>query len=198
MLFIIVSLLELLGELINYNDLVLYTKPLLMPTLFIEYSYYNNDIIIWNGLLYAWIGDILLLNKNDSKFLLLGMSSFMITHLSYIYYFYVNNNSWTCIYVIPLYIGTSYVLEKIIKPISSSILTFGVVLYTIILMTMFYFSLLYQNYMVIIGAGLFVVSDTMIGFNISRQYKYQNLYNFFIMGTYLVGQYLLINNLRKN
>ena len=70
------------------------TKPLLIPVaLFYIFlnarknHYRNSKTFIFLGFIFAWIGDLLLMNKGD-VFFLAGMSAFMLAHIFFALTFY--------------------------------------------------------------------------------------------------------------
>jgi uncharacterized membrane protein YhhN len=72
----------------------LFTKPLLVPVaLFYIFlnarknHYRNSKTFIFLGFIFAWIGDLLLMNKGNT-FFLAGMVAFMFAHLFFAYTFY--------------------------------------------------------------------------------------------------------------
>jgi uncharacterized membrane protein YhhN len=200
MLFIILSLIELLGELFNKNTLIIYTKPLLIPILYLETFYHNPQIKypIIASIVFSTCGDYLLLWKHNMKYFLLGIFCFMGTQISYSIFFY-QNSLVKCNWLLlgPTFILTQFILLKILNDIANNILKVIVSLYTMMVSFMFYTAMTYNNYLVFLGSSLFVVSDTLLGLGIDKKYKYQNLYNTMIMSTYLLGQYLILHNISQ-
>jgi alkenylglycerophosphocholine/alkenylglycerophosphoethanolamine hydrolase len=198
MFYIIFCFLELLGELTNKQKLITYTKPLLIPTLYLELLYYNHHIppIILIGILCSTLGDIILLWRKQLAYFLAGILLFMGTQISYSLYFYINTSQKCNVFLlaVTIYI-TQIILFKIISDIQNILLKFLVIIYTIMVAFMFYTSILINNNYIILGSSLFVISDSMLGLNIDKNYKYQNLYNALIMVTYMSGQYLILYNI---
>lgn len=198
MLYIILCFFELLGELTNKQMIINYTKPLLMPGLYLELLY-NHHIVpssIVFAILCSTLGDITLLWKKNIKYFLLGIFFFMGTQIFYSYYFYTNSVHKCNILLLAftIYI-TQIVLLKIINDIQNIILKILVAIYTSLVGFMFYTSMTYNNYYILTGTSLFVLSDTLLGLGIDKIYKYQNLYNALIMLTYIIGQYLILYNI---
>lgn len=198
MLYYIVCFLELLGELTNTKLLIMYSKPILIPILYLEVLYYNYNIQypIIIGVIFSTLGDYLLLWRTNMKYFLLGIFCFMGTQISYSYYFYHNSLikcdllSFSIILTI-----TQLILLQILDNIANNILKVIVALYTYMVGFMFYSAVIYNNYLVLLGSSLFVTSDILLGLNIDKIYKYQNIYNTLIMLTYLSGQYLILYNI---
>lgn len=206
MIFFIICFLELLGELFNIDYLIFYCKPFLMPTLYFQhvlfpaYIKHNNFTLIDNlkivGLLSATLGDMLLLFKNNTVCFIFGIISFGITQVSYSIIYYTNIGSYVnIIFIVPLYFFVKYFYNIILREITNKVLKFFVASYIFLIALVIYGSVLYNNLYVILGTSLFVFSDILIGLNIGIAYYYQNIYNFLIMSSYIIGQYLIITNI---
>lgn len=89
--FIAVSLLNLAGVATGNDKLVYFTKPLLMPVLALWLSEDTRHHpprflkrMVFAGLAFATLGDILMMFSEQQLFFMLGLVAFLFTHLSYI------------------------------------------------------------------------------------------------------------------
>lgn len=99
--YLLVALLEIGAEVSATEWLVWCTKPLLMPLLFVWLYQESNgrqrflSQSIRAGLLFAWLGDILLMfsgSRFGQLFFLLGLGAFLGTHLCYMGGFFRETN----------------------------------------------------------------------------------------------------------
>lgn len=92
--FFIVLALHLLSILMHWLLISMVTKTLLMLVLGRFFIGAVSDIsafrtLILMALLFSWAGDVLLMfQQSDSIYFLLGLSSFLIAHLFYIFFFH--------------------------------------------------------------------------------------------------------------
>jgi uncharacterized membrane protein YhhN len=195
MIFIILSIIELFGELLNNKKLILYTKPLLIPALYLE-NYHNVPYSILVGLIFATFGDIVLLGKQHIIYFGFGIILFMVNHFSYLYYFYMNSLvKLNVIYLLSICYLEYRVGRILLWNIRNKIIKYMVLIYIILLGKTLYSILLFDNYNILLGYSSFVVSDILLGYQINRYIHYSNLYNVMIMLTYLFGQYMIITNI---
>lgn len=91
--FMLLAVLELLGEILGERNMVLYTKPLLMPVLVIWLLQRTFGVrrflrhTVQAGLLFAMLGDIFLMFAEGAYgdlFFIVGLGAFLCTHLCYI------------------------------------------------------------------------------------------------------------------
>jgi uncharacterized membrane protein YhhN len=79
----------------NLDTYRVYTKPLLMPVLYIimalqtaDTSHQRSKVLISFVLLFALVGDVLLLNNAGRLYFIGGLSAFLIAHIFYIILFF--------------------------------------------------------------------------------------------------------------
>ncbi len=79
----------------NLDAYRVYTKPLLMPVLYImmalqtaDTSHQRSKAILSFVLLFALVGDVLLLNNTDRLYFIGGLAAFLLAHLFYIVLFF--------------------------------------------------------------------------------------------------------------
>ena len=209
--FILTALLHLLGEWWYSSTLQTFTKPLLLPLLAayflfavrFQFSRFNTAIVI--GLLFSFLGDVLLLLAADrSELFIFGLLSFLMTHFCYLFAFlsylgakrgYVFQNLWIILPFLVFLIG----YNAFLLPGIPSELHFPVSFYSLAIITMSVSALNLRTLIshaafvpLFSGALLFVASDSILAFN-KFQDKIQIPYvGFFIMLTYILGQYFIV------
>jgi uncharacterized membrane protein YhhN len=102
-LFFIVAFVEVYGEYKDNTKIEFSTKPLLMPLLILFYifgilegsSIVRVDWLIVVALIGGWVGDVLLMQKNQEKWFLFGMIAFLINQIFYIISFFLSISSIT-------------------------------------------------------------------------------------------------------
>lgn len=211
LLFAIFSLANIGGEILHSVNLIFATKPMLMTLLsiwfYLETKEKSNRFTryILGGFVFSIFGDTLLMfNENglgEEIFFLLGLGSFLITHLFYVAAFleyqkeevgFVAQNKWLfLLFAAFLIMNTTFLWKGI--PIDMKI---PVVIYSlaIVAMTMSCLNLktktLKTAFQILFsGVLLFLISDTFIGINkFHTELPYARI---LIMIPYLLGQYLI-------
>jgi uncharacterized membrane protein YhhN len=204
--FLIISAINLLLILMNYDIFSLCLKPFLMPSLFL-YVYLNDSFptkkILLSALTFSWIGDVLLIFTNYNQwFFITGLLAFLTAHIFYIVLFsklgtskpYKNNPFfWIGIFLTVFYLKS--ILDMLLPslgplkiPVSFYALTISVMLgfawrgfITWIDNTRFY---------ILFGAIAFIASDSFLAIN-----KFQSPINnatILIMSTYLAAQFGIV------
>ena len=196
------------------------SKGLLMPLLFAFfasginiYSGTNNNAkyirLIGFALLFSFLGDIFLIEDSSLNFMM-GIAAFLIAHVFYIIFFcriqpFKRKNSLSIL--ISGFIILSYVvlIDYLFWPlITKQSLTMPVVTYSFFLGTMLFTAVNTINtekkpkdFMVylIAGAMLFVASDSILAFN--KFYLTQQIPGFYVMLTYCIAQFLIVNSAIK-
>lgn len=170
---------HLLGFALGWELLVFYTKPLLLLTLilvvFKQASFQHKNTLLF-ALVFSWFGDtFLLFQSTDEWFFILGLSSFFLAHVFYIFLFkrLIQNKpgqlykfmiiglvaSYLALF---LYLLTPYLGEMLIP----------VYAYSMIISLMLYFAfMLFKSrtnrggLITLFGALLFTASDSILGVN---------------------------------
>jgi uncharacterized membrane protein YhhN len=209
-IYFFISLIYLLALLFGYEYLDLYLKPALIPLLgFAVYAYkrFPSRNSLLTALAFSWVGDIVLLFADIAEiYFILALASFLISHLIYCTLFNkqkaveIRNN-------IVFRIGCLIILLYVVGMISFLLPTLGtlkvpVIIYAFVISTMLLFAfngfLSWSkpgNKYVFYGAVIFVVSDSILGIN--KFYTPIQKGSFFIMVTYLVAQYLIVDGILK-
>ncbi|WP_304237484.1 lysoplasmalogenase [Jiulongibacter sediminis] len=185
----------------DISELKQFTKPLLMPLL--AYIYYRADKSkthksVFIALLFAWLGDIFLMFSGQN-FFLLGLSAFLIGHLTYSYIF-SQNSKFRLIGLPPI---TAYALMFSILILQDAIpseMRIPVYIYigAISLMTFMASARIAnpKSYgLVLSGAVLFMLSDSVIALDVFMHKVTHD--PVWVMSTYGLGQFLIIMGLVK-
>ena len=210
-LFAIFSLLNIIGELVEYIPLIFITKPMLMillsfwfyletkenPTRFARY--------ILGGFVFSIFGDtFLMFNENGMGgeiFFLLGLGSFLITHLFYVAAFlenrkselgFVGQNRWLFLpFAFFLLMNTAFLWKGIPMDMKIPVVIYSSAIIAMVMSCLNLKTKIPKEVFQILFGGvlLFLISDTFIGIN-----KFHTALPFariLIMIPYLLGQYFI-------
>lgn len=209
-IFLICALTNLWSEFQNWRLGILISKPLLMTTLGIYHwlrTRKNSNpftFFILLGLVMSVFGDSFLMFQNHGNhFFLLGLGSFLFTHLFYIIAFlkYPSDKKGLVqrqpIWIIPVLIFLIWNTWFLWDGLSNS-LKFPVVFYSFVISGMLICVLNLNGKMslksfqtILFGAILFMFSDTIIGLSKFGSEIFQDA-RMLIMPTYIFGQYLIV------
>ncbi|MEY4902438.1 MAG: hypothetical protein RLZZ292_253 [Bacteroidota bacterium] len=226
-MFYFIALLNLIGEFLDYTPLVVFTKPLLMPLLaWMFYRAVPKPLsslsqIFLIALGFAWLGDVLLLlNKQIGNgtpiYFMTGLGSFLITHLLYAVVFIRYNNlpvegkkekglvqffPWIALPLLGYTVYSAWFLSAGIP----SALQLPVITYCCVITFMGICALNLWNNLPLslaqslcLGAALFMLSDSIIGFVKFRSDVVQLPHaGVWVMATYSLGQYLITKAVAK-
>jgi uncharacterized membrane protein YhhN len=197
---------ELAGHVMNIEWVHYIVKPLLMPSLIFLIQQSDADVsgkkLLIPGLIFSWAGDVLLLFESKHPlFFILGLASFLLTHVCYIIYFLSNHGSnisllkkqpVMILFVIAYGIGLFYFLLPHLGDLKIPVLVYAVVICSMLLATVhIYFNVNEpSNKLYVGGALLFVVSDSLLAVN--KFYHPIYLSGVLIMLTYCMAQYFIV------
>lgn len=205
--FLVISILELAGRLNQMEELLIYSKPLLMPAL-IFYVYQSCPAYLLKkfliaALAFSFLGDVFLMFDNDANLFLFGLGSFLFAHLIYAFIFF----------------NATEQLERKFKVQWQDVVfaIYGLFVFSIIkdgLGDMYIPALIYtvviclmgitarkrwkkvntrSFWLVMTGASLFIISDSLLAIN--KFYQAFELSDFLVMLTYLGAQLLIAKGL---
>ena len=197
-LFVIISLLDILGLLIHVALLELIAKPFIIISLMAIYltSVKNKNYWFLAALFFSFLGDVFLLDNNDM--FLFGIAAFLITQLLYIKIIigYLNNSSksqklqailpFAIYFVLLIYLLIDNLGEYLIP-----VLVYGLTIsvFGIVSLLNYIINKSQTSKLLLFGAFLFIASDSMIAFD--RFYESKGIYSVLIMITYILAQYLI-------
>jgi uncharacterized membrane protein YhhN len=211
--FIVVVIAEIISisNNIAYPWLEFISKPLIIISLFAFVlvstkgisSKFKNWILL--ALFFSWMGDLfLMLLEDHPEFFMYGLLSFLISHVFYILAFTTPVHKPLSIpiyrryplsYIIPF--GYSAYVFSVLKPglgdMSIPVLIYIIVISVMLVIALNRYGKVNNNsYLwIVLGAFLFVTSDSILAFN-----KFHNEIEFsryYIMITYMFAQFFIVN-----
>lgn len=175
------------------HSLRIFTKPLLVPLIVIIYLV-NTDkkrkihVYFLTGLIFSFLGDVFLLFKWA---FLPGLGSFLLAHILYIVSFVrikATNSYGSLPFLLFYLICLLYFLHPHLHEMKVPVIIYGITI-----STMAYFSLCTKNKWIIVGAFLFIISDSLLSFNL---FVYQaTLTELLVMITYVAAQFFLVRGM---
>lgn len=194
--FIVVTVVHLIAIAAGGDQVVAATKPLLMPALLIALvlglPVRRSILLVWGGLalVFSWLGDVLLQSPGDIGFLI-GMGAFGLAHLAYIALYLgplrTRRAPWWGIAVAALWwISLVTLLAPNLGGLLVPVAVYGLVLGTAAA------AALGTSRLIATGAGVFLVSDTLLGLDRFLPGFSFGAVDLLIMLTYCLGQGLII------
>ena len=169
------------------------TKTLLIPILITYYisSADKPNKLFVAGLIMSFLGDVFLLTSGG---FIAGLSSFLIAHILYMITFrsFFKQKNLSSIPIILIYVIG---LVGFLFPYLGA-LKIPVILYAMTIGGMLYVALGTSNKWLIIGAFLFVLSDSILAVNIFHQSS--TIGSLAVMLTYVIAQYFLVQGIIKS
>lgn len=201
-----ISTLEIIFGMNHLQNGVFLTKPLIMISIMVFYFLQTKkqlnfqDKLMLIAFFFSMMGDTFLMFQGETYFMF-GLGSFLITHLFYIFVFSRNRlkANWLARFsfiifsVIMLFILQSNINAALLIPIIIYMIAI-----TVMAITASERNINSESYwLVLIGAILFVLSDSLIAIN--KFVVTIPLQTILIMGTYILAQYLIaIGFLKRN
>jgi uncharacterized membrane protein YhhN len=201
-----VALLHILAIAGDWTTLRFITKPLLIPFLLVDYLFDVKDAPAYRhwvtvALFFSWLGDIFLMNEGEQYFIA-GLAAFLTAHLAYIVFFSTirrksGRQAWNpyLLGFLALYVGVLYFF---LSPYLNKTLQVPVFVYALVIATMF--AAAYHAFpghlagiglRCIIGAGLFILSDSLLAIN-SFMHPFRAA-GLLIMITYILAQWAIVS-----
>ena len=207
-------LLNLSAAWFNIEFLNLITKPLLLPTLaaiIMVFGKINKlQSIFITALIFSFLGDVLLLFvRVDGNYFIAGLICFLLAHIAFILFFAkIKGESRSKPKLFYLYIflvvvhcvELLYILYPGLGAMKIPVTIYAIIISIMLMASMFiYFKVrVAAGKYFVIGALLFVISDSLLAFNKFYMPFFQA--GFFIMLTYCLAQFSLVKgyiNLQK-
>lgn len=191
---------------LGYESLDCYLKPALIPLLILGVYFskrFPTQNLLLTALLFSWIGDVILLFSDIAEiYFILGLVSFLISHILYCVLFNrqtkekIKRNSIIFIFGSILIAAYLIGMLSVLLP-SLGDLKIPVIVYASVISIMLLFAynglLTWKkpaNQLIFFGALFFVISDSILALN--KFYMPLKKSSFIIMLTYLVAQYLIV------
>lgn len=166
------------------------TKTLLLPILIAYYVYCvtKPNKLFLAGLVMSFFGDLFLLFPGG---FIMGLSSFLAAHIVYILTFklYFKNRN---LFLIPIFLIFISALFGFLYP-HLGVMKIPVLFYALTIGTMLYVALSTKQKWLMIGAILFVLSDSILAINIF--FKHSTFGSLSVMLTYVIAQYCLVKGM---
>lgn len=210
-LYFAVSLLFIIIEMNAGNNIAIINKALIMPLLAViliinmRPSYMRMDILIIAGLFFSWAGDIFLELPDSEVMFVPGLASFLLAHVMYLTVFFSTKGKNFIILKRPFLLLPVIIYGVVlISYLHNSLgdMRLPVIVYAVVILTMLsgainrYKKVNSRSYnMVLAGAILFVLSDSMIAVN-KFSFSIPSA-RIFIMTTYVIAQYLIVTGYIK-
>ncbi|MBL7862111.1 MAG: lysoplasmalogenase [Cyclobacteriaceae bacterium] len=205
-LFIIIGAIHLAAVTFGLESVSLLSKPLIMMTLA---GYYwaqttKSDYLFITAMLFCWAGDVLLMYQQAEIFFMLGLTSFLIGHMLYIFAyrkFRFRKSINTLLptqrirYALPIILagtGLVTVLYPFLGSLKVPVMIYALVITIMTLQALFRFGFTNTRSFafILIGALLFMTSDSLLAVN-----KFMTPWPFAslsIMATYIAAQFLIV------
>jgi len=198
-LFITVSLLDILGIVLDKYYLRFFFKPLILPTILLMYTLVRIEKNKWYvaALIFSFLGDTFLL-FDGKQYFMLGLGAFLLAHLCFIKVVLqkigkasLNKMLLSFVIFFGFLLGLLFFLEGRLGAMQIPVVIYGLVITS-------FGALSFANYLqnknkaaliLLIGTLIFISSDTMLAFN--KFYAPDELLNFMVMLSYIVAQYLI-------
>ena len=192
---VIVFAIDLFLIFTNKIELRFFTKPILIPLLILIFitrlksEKIQLDKLFLAGLVLSFFGDLFLLFQWG---FLPGLGSFLLAHVFYIISFRkkTQNSIWR---FWPIILGLfATTLLVFLFPYLKE-MKIPVIIYAVVIATMMYNALKTHNRNLIIGALLFLISDTLLSINLFLQPLM--ILNLLVMITYIAAQWFLVKGM---
>ena len=183
----------------------LISKALLVPILLqLSGTGTDNSYLRWlqTGLVFSWIGDVLLLfDGKHELFFMGGLAAFLTTHIFYIIYFirkkgaapsFLLKQPWWAFLVIVYGISLVWLLFPKLGGLTVPVVVYATVICTMLLAALNAFNGISSpsRHYYWLGALAFVISDSLLAVN--KFYQPFNGAGALIMLTYCAAQYLIV------
>lgn len=205
-IFWIIAAIDIIAIFLKNHQIPFLAKPFLLPILMLVLYFTtesaNKRWLLLTGLLFSFLGDVFLLfDESNALFFIFGLLSFLLTHIFYILFFLSIKRKNTSIlskkpYLLLLVIIYTGSLLYLLIPHLGALIA-PVIIYAVVLSSMFVCSLLLYNnidkkaaMLFIAGAAFFVASDSLLAIN--KFYAPVAYSGLFIMSTYCIAQYLIV------
>jgi len=202
---------DIIGIAANIQSLHYIAKPLLIPILilllvFIKTTAPRKNLLLI-GLFFSWLGDLFLLFEDKNKlFFIFGLVSFLTTHIFYIIYFlkiksaavsWLKKQPLLIVAVFAYGISLVWFLFPHLGDLKIPVMVYAAVICTMLLCSLHVFYKVNNpaNWYFLIGAKMFVISDSLLAINKFYQpFAYAGVA---IMLTYCAAQYFIVTGFTK-
>ncbi|RLD22855.1 MAG: lysoplasmalogenase [Bacteroidetes bacterium] len=205
LIFIIVVATELFSQIFGWSTTHMIVKPILMPSL-AAYFFFSVEeknklaFLVVIALLLSWLGDVMLLIEDlNPMYFMLGLASFLLAHMTYVYIFTKSSEGFKpkmFTYATGFLLVMYGVLLLLLMWTGLGDLMIPVIIYTAVIMTMGVTALFRKANgasLVLIGAMLFIASDSLLALN--KFYQPFESAGFWVILTYILAQFLIVTGM---
>ena len=196
-----------LVSIIAQHELTEYiTKPMLVAYLLVFFLQHANSldrglkIPFILALLLSWAGDVLLMfQSKDANFFMAGLGAFLLAHIGYIVFLHklrvresIRSNAWFLLIIVVYYASLLSFLSPYLGDMKMPVRVYGLVISFMLLLAfhMAYHSNRVAGRYLVIGACLFVISDSILAIN--KFYQPFAGAGLLIMASYAFAQLCLV------
>lgn len=206
LVFFIILAAELIAVVGQYRFLEFVVKPLiaiwLLSWFVLELRTTQHSLKKWIifALFFSWLGDVLLMFHQDEQlFFLLGLSSFLVAHVFYIFFYHkirvrekIDGRLPLLLIVAAYFTGIMALLLPYLGDMKVPVLIYAIVISCMLLLAMhvIYSAVRGAGIWMMTGAVLFVISDTLLAIN--KFYVPFYMAGFFVMLTYGLAQLFIM------
>ena len=204
-IFALVVTAELFSQIFGWSTIHMIVKPILMPALaaYFFFSVEKKDklaFLVIIALLLSWLGDVMLLFQDINPiYFMLGLVSFLLAHVTYILIFSKSSEgfkpkmfTYATGFLLVMYGG----LLLLLMWTGLGDLMIPVIIYTSVIMIMGAMALFRKASgasVVLIGAMLFIASDSLLALN--KFYQPFASAGFWVILTYILAQFLIVTGM---
>lgn len=204
--FLLLAVIDITGLLIQSDRLHYVAKPLLIPALllllYFTASQVKGKTLLMAGLVFSWMGDVLLMfESRDKLFFIFGLVCFLTTHVFYIIYFLrirpanisLLKKQPILMALVPAYgITLVWQLYPHLGDLKLPVMVYAAVICTMLLCSLHVYLKVNKKAAVyyLSGAAAFVLSDSLLAVN--KFYEPFAYAGVFIMLTYCAAQYFIV------
>lgn len=201
--FLIVSLLDVVGIVFEIPLLIHTFKPLIIPSLLVVYVFSvrkrNNTYIA--ALIFSFLGDSFLMYEGDLYFMI-GLISFLIAHILFIIIVLkrIQNPKMATVVVsslpfLVLFVGLLGVLYNSLDELLIPVIIYGLTisLFGTVSLIDYLNKQCNSSLLMLIGASIFIVSDSILAIN--KFYVATKVFAILVMITYIIAQYFIFKSM---
>ena len=207
-LFIIIAAIELLSRIFGWNSIgsIHFTvKPLIIPALAFYFFFSIRQrnrlvLLLFMALFFSWAGDVILIFEAVNPiYFMLGLVAFLLAHITYTFIFNKSSKDFKpriFTYSTGFLLIIFGALMVLLMWPGLGELKIPVAVYTLIIMMMGLSALFRKAAgasMVLIGAMLFITSDSLLALN--KFYEAFSGADFWVMLTYILAQYFIVSGM---
>jgi uncharacterized membrane protein YhhN len=201
--FLIVSILDIVGIIFKIESLIYIFKPLVLLSLIFLYSQSVTKLNKWYvlALVFSFFGDVFLLFSGDTLFKF-GLGSFLIAHLLFIIVVIKRINKINLLTILTAIIPFSillflllFLLKDSLNELFIPVLIYGITisLFGVVALIDFLNTKSKISLLMFIGALIFILSDTILAIN--KFYSSAHIFQILVMLTYILAQYLIFRSM---